>query len=637
MSSVGISQCVSFPSHLHFFRVLILHVVEEDSFWDRAFMLFDPQEVLDTTRLAEFNAHENGSSATAKLHMSPYLHFRHVTSISCVICRLASPYTNIGLASAIGLCYGMHTGPMHTCKEHSDKYCGVCMYGQIPANGHFTEPNNDESSFPHVEAVCHCCREDRVLSVIADIPDEYEKMQQVQSDLQVEIAVAHYVADGEGTMELLLDIMRERIWLTRSTRITDLTNQALAASRYDAEGIESDTEMDFSESDEEYLEDGHEERLRATALDDWARHRILGGHWISPADVWYNHKPLSYLSVSTPPASHPCLWVLDDYDNGPRPTAALLNSGVPPSYALCEQAFFAHGRVMRTILFPAMHNVVRKIVISCGVTGKDPAIIAARMTLEDVLKELQDEMAWYEGVDWLERWKNDNRDAMVIDDNSYFSSTTLPKSEIATKSLPITASLQFSPSHIARSHATLPFLLDALKEPTNISVTPNLSPPRLIHDIPFIPTTTAHFPQYTYESVRAVWREACSPLYQCHCSTCKRAASQTKNTHRSDKGPAVDPGSLEIAIKLDEQFLEDKDLAQILALSDGGDIDAVKTRDEVEQNSMTDAFGVVDSILPPHMDRSTKKRPHELEDETDDSSVASYEDVLETQKRPRHV
>ncbi|KAJ7573164.1 hypothetical protein C8J56DRAFT_525074 [Mycena floridula] len=92
------------------------------------------------------------------------------------------------------------------------------------------------------------------------------------------------------------------------------------------------------------------------------------------------------------------------------PRLSIVTGLVPPSRALCKQAFVAHQRAMLTILRPAMRNVVRETVLEANDRYKDdaeepgiqvdrevrlapidPVIKAARMSPEDVFIALRDE------------------------------------------------------------------------------------------------------------------------------------------------------------------------------------------------------------------------------------------------------
>ena len=113
------------------------------------------------------------------------------------------------------------------------------------------------------------------------------------------------------------------------------------------EGEASDDDLSADEEDPELMsltEDAC--GVRELAIQDWVRNRILDGHWISPADEWFNcyHNGRPRLA----PAQHPCPWhrsaiyegALDDGQEGealqhPRPKTLC---PFPPPFGLCEQA-----------------------------------------------------------------------------------------------------------------------------------------------------------------------------------------------------------------------------------------------------------------------------------------------------------
>lgn len=134
----------------------------------------------------------------------------------------------------------------------------------------------------------------------------------------------------------------------------------------------------------------------------------------------------------------------------------------PPTFALCEQAYHAHQKQLRQVLLPAMRNVVRKLVIECGaatvpedsaataapgrdgrarartssvasdcsststsrkrkrarVAGedskrrlRDPAMIASRMSIDDVVRVMREEEGvWFDGYDWLQKRRNEEEE-----------------------------------------------------------------------------------------------------------------------------------------------------------------------------------------------------------------------------------
>jgi hypothetical protein len=156
--------------------------------------------------------------------------------------------------------------------------------------------------------------------------------------------------------------------------------------------------------------------VKDLALNDWARNRLLDGYWTSPADQWYGYTVRELPTAVS--AIHPTPWnrdatyedAMEDSQSGdilyhPRPST--VEAEVPPSYHLCEQAFIAFQKL---ILLPAMNNIVRRLVIECGADGVDPAMRAIKMDMEEVARELRDEASWYNGIDWLERRANGERE-----------------------------------------------------------------------------------------------------------------------------------------------------------------------------------------------------------------------------------
>ncbi|KAJ7580818.1 hypothetical protein C8J56DRAFT_1057773 [Mycena floridula] len=207
----------------------------------------------------------------------------------------------------------------------------------------------------------------------------------------------------------------------------------------------------------------------------------------------------------------------------------------------------------------------------------DPVIKAARMSPEDVVIALRDEGIWFEGVDWVERRRNETRTREANEtrtreanettkgqgsDSSTNSSTStspvLSTTTLQTTSSPPaidtskptisrnsgsilseSASSRSIPSESSRiiSPESSNTLASESSSPTSASkpVAPKLitttvasvlDPPRLLLSTPHIPVTVKHLPQFSLQAFKLVWREACAPLYHCRCSICERA--QTK-------------------------------------------------------------------------------------------------------------
>ncbi|KAJ7247474.1 hypothetical protein C8J57DRAFT_1724455 [Mycena rebaudengoi] len=400
---------------------------------------------------------------------------------------------------------------------------------------------------------------------------------------------------------------------------------------------EEDEEDEFDDEDEEEEDEvraATEEGVRELALGDWARARILAGCWVAPADLFYGFRSGGWeigwggegagdaggagaveegadgetASEETRGrarrirAVHPVPWAVSPPPSPPRTTTSSRGSGAvppttaaaprkrnpspPPSFSLCEQAHTAHVRQMRVVLMPVMRNVVRRLVIECGLDALerlaemeagilptsqeggagdgedgrrcgplDPAVRAARMGLDEVVRLIREEEGvWFEGVDWGERRRNARREAEAAgregsrqaaghsdgggsEDSSEGSrSDTSPV--LSTSTLGTTPSPPPGPKDgTADAAAAAREGKEARKrekedvrQPT-IAVGPVLDPPRLLRPIPFIPETIEHLPVYSLEAIRQVWREACQPLYNCRCRICERAIARVKEAN----------------------------------------------------------------------------------------------------------
>ncbi len=100
-----------------------------------------------------------------------------------------------------------------------------------------------------------------------------------------------------------------------------------------------------------------------------------------------------------------------------HPLKATILGEIPPSFQLCEQAYLQHMKAIREVLGPPMKNIVRKIVMESQVPTPrgfpDPAQISRKMILEDVMRMLREEEGvWYDGVDWVERKRNEDEESL---------------------------------------------------------------------------------------------------------------------------------------------------------------------------------------------------------------------------------
>ncbi|KAG5634043.1 hypothetical protein H0H81_003654 [Sphagnurus paluster] len=598
----------------------------------------------------------NSSSApTTLIRVPPYRHFRNITNCSCLVCRINFPSSSAGLAVARKYIHTPYLRTVNLCREHNHRpvsFCGLCLratpsYDPLLSGAHAAAAaqhesligvleTDDKDAFPNVLATCRTCRIEWLLKRASD-PGDREALggaRLAADDWETRSAVEAFVELAEGTIKDVLQTAREKLWLRQNTRLHDMLQQALAASRFNSGrgGYEDEEEEEEEEDDEVEIMQNEEAGARELALGDWARARILDGHWLSPADAWYNYtvpgQPTHVRAV------HPCPWTRDASSFGStpppgdeedvHPRAAVLSADIPPTYLLCEQAFIAHQRQLKVVLIAAMRNLVRKIVIECQTPGlghgvEDPAIRAAKMTIEDVLKELREEEGlWFDGFDWVERQMNDQRerekkerDAVRSTAGSDDSSTSSNGSRSSNGTSPVlsTTTLQTTPSP-----PPIPSCDDKGEEtssevasPIMISVAPVLDPPKLLRPIPYIPITAAHFPMYTTEALKAVWREACAPLYHCRCSICMRAAAlanATKGPPTNQAPPSVVPTQVpqstraQPIIELEEvcdvdgegedeiELLEDDPYDHELELElDENDLEAMEHRHPVRQRS----------------------------------------------------
>ncbi|KAG6847202.1 hypothetical protein H0H93_009561, partial [Arthromyces matolae] len=417
-------------------------------FWNQAIALIDPTDALGNH---QFIAPKGSSQQSTPIKISPFQHFHNITRVSCFVCRINAPNSTLGLANAKRLSRHPYFLTIPLCREHDRRpvsYCGLCLrvapvYEPSLVAAHLSAAaqhehiiaiveNDDKDSFPNVEATCRACRTEWLWKRAQDTPGDREAIggnRFEPQDWEARNAVDSYIDLAEGSIGDVLTVAREKLWLRKNTRLEFMMKMLKKTNRVDSEGLEGleryyneneeeeDPESDISEDDIELLQI-EESHVKDMALGDWARARILDGHWISPADTWYQHIVNGYKDWV--PAVHPCPWTCepmspveddgeDDEDaevtigeDGEKqhPLPATLRSTIPPTFALCEQAFSAHQRQLKEILVPPMKNLVRKIVIECqtpGMTsgpwrgGEDPAIRAAKMSMEDVLRELRNE------------------------------------------------------------------------------------------------------------------------------------------------------------------------------------------------------------------------------------------------------
>lgn len=693
-------------------------------FWNHACSLLDPHDILHQYAIVRPQAPAEGAAGAATIAPQPYrlpphTHFRTMTYHSCIICRINSPCSSVGLGAAKRTHVIPRLGVISVCREHrKTTFCGVCLreapaaecdpqfdvqsnmrlsgYNQLYSHGNFNlalggynpyattlnpalmvlcSENEDDETWPGIDATCRSCRSEGLWNRIKSSTRDREAIggprfvqsssssrsspasprqlalarvppwKYASADWETRQTVDAFIELGEGSITEVLNVAREKLWLRSYTKMPELMEQAVAATRWASEGMGTDfsqnsyhhrepesvaaPQQDHTRtteggdsyspvnslspsrrsrspsprsaysSDYEGSEDEDDPDLlsmtedaggvRDLAIADWARTRILDGHWCSPADQWYGYaRPIGggvrdpgeepdYESETDDdeplesgqsrhrikvPATHPCPWTLSRPSSPsslPSPTddshprLSTVRSQAPPSFGLCEQAFRAFSKQLRQILLPGMNNIVRRLVIESanGIGGAwvDPAVRASKMGLEDVLAELRTPGVWFDGVDWAAggldiggKREDDSLSITSASTRSDGSHTTSPV--LSTTTLHTTPSPP--PSHSEeKEHEPATTTSTARPKPPHvvipIPVSPVLESPKLLHPIPYVPVTLAYMAQYSLEAFKQVWREACAPLYHCRCSVCERAMVKANVAAGNPVTPQVRP------------------------------------------------------------------------------------------------
>jgi hypothetical protein len=395
-------------------------------------------------------------------------HSGAISAISSIAAALyagsTSPATHQGLTTAKRVIHSPFLGPINICRDHDyrrNAFCGLCLReAPLFETAGLVSPHTageltiacieyeDEETWPHVDATCKICRQEWLWRRVCDNPRDREAIggsELVSDDWETRQCVDGFLDLAEGSIADVISLAKEKWWLRRNTRLGDMLQQALAAARlargggavgYGRDGDygsldvgeEEEEEEEDDEDDPELMQLTEESGVRDLALGDWARARILDGYWFSPADLWYQYFVPGQPTVV--PAIHPCPWTRERSSSNASSGSALLTTDeveeveeehpkrstvtaeIPPSYSLCEQAYVAHQRQMRVVLLPVLKNVVRRLVMECAASEgrrEDPAVRAARMSMEEVLRIVREEEGvWFDGVDWAERRRSDD-------------------------------------------------------------------------------------------------------------------------------------------------------------------------------------------------------------------------------------
>ncbi|KAI5119298.1 hypothetical protein M0805_008213 [Coniferiporia weirii] len=617
--------------------------LEYHLFWQQAAAVLDPND-----HLLQFARQQR---------LSPFRHFRqNLYQRSCVPCRVNQPASMLGLLAAKRQIITYSLGLLPCCREHrKERFCGICLRDASSDENCIAE-NEDTEVWPQIEATCRSCRAEWLWRSCTDgqkadgeLTNEAEAVggkALAAEDWEARQSVDAFVEMGEGTIREVIGLCVEKLWLRKNTKIAEMMRLAVATSRMQSRMVENaneagigggyggmgeafESEEELSELDDEDEEDPElmsiteeSQGVRDLAINDWARTRILDGHWYSPADQWYllqnQHQsgspppsPLSPTSSVTHPfpytrAQHPVPWSLSqEVVEQPHPDPDIVRVHPPPSLALCSAAFEAYRRQLRAVLLPAMVNIVRKAVMECAVDGTDASVRIARMEIEDVADALREGGTWFNGMDWMGHRQNESENENEKKEDADDSSSSSKSGSRTTSPVLSTSTLQTTPSpppvvggkmkgesgnddstptgtmppptsipsHSSRPPPPPPIMT------LPIAISPVLESPTQIPSIPFIPESMSEMPAFTIETFKGIWRDACAPLFQCRCRTCERAVLKA-NIEAGNIVPSQYPPRQEPQVQIQSKDIAPQSQLVEVRLDPASDDDVLPISDE---------------------------------------------------------
>ncbi|KAF9561881.1 hypothetical protein CPC08DRAFT_707063 [Agrocybe pediades] len=435
----------------------------EHPFWTHAAHVIDPNDLLAKDMILYPKVSQNASSNAhppAPIVLSPYQHLRNVLARCCIICRVNYPLTNMGVATAQRSIFNPLLGYIAVCTEHKkqhSQHCGVCLREVPPlmnpraatqeeydnARMIGIRENRDERTWPSIAFTCRRCRMEHLWKSVRAYPRDAEAIggPSFQTpDWEVRDVIERFIEGGLGTIAGVVMVARDKLWLRTHTKYLSLGQHAMAASAVASVGSEASAPA----PQEMRLTGAGSQQVREWALQDWARQRVMEGHWVGPLDVWMNRQVVG--QPAAVPAVHPLKRLASDdattlsttttapsttttpttttTTTAPKevhPPVALVTADLPPSQVLCKLAENAFRAQLREILLPPMRNLMRKVVWECrrdvdgfseAETGEDgrrkkrpqrlePSEVCRRMSMEDVVRRLREEEGvWYDGFDW---------------------------------------------------------------------------------------------------------------------------------------------------------------------------------------------------------------------------------------------
>ncbi|KDN47939.1 hypothetical protein RSAG8_03359, partial [Rhizoctonia solani AG-8 WAC10335] len=218
---------------------------------------------------------------------------------------------------------------------------------------------------------------------------------------EVEGVVTQYVEYGDWTVREAIEEMEERVWMrwwTKANEMEGLVRATAKLQRMEERAAEPLDTDDESDEEDDLLSLSDEFGLRDMIFQDWARNRILEGIWLSPhIDInqyhaqastnpefrhmpprWAPRHPLGRVHRTPPTLPRVFNWAVpvtprdarDPHDQRrtyARAPANFYLSNPPPPSRIAYSLARAWEQTMRSIIGPAITNIVSRIVKECKV------------------------------------------------------------------------------------------------------------------------------------------------------------------------------------------------------------------------------------------------------------------------------
>jgi hypothetical protein len=434
-----------------------------------------------------------------------YEHYRVIRMHTCIPCRMMNPQALMGYGAIKHRCCTIETGIIGLCQWHEpDRVCGQCLSAEDPRREYsefYISHNDDLVTFPGIEATCYGCRRDAIYaramhdsmlqSVLKDMAVDRNLV-----DWEIRQTYDSFVEFGSVTVSAVINIVWEKTWLRRYTKLIEYLDQAVASVRYENREEGYDTEDEISE-DEDVMCIQEDAGVRDIAIAEYCRTRILEGNWTSPYDA-YNYFVKRWILPNVP-AKHPLPYLLKSgetrhpYDN--------LQSFPPPTQYLAERLSVAFTTEMRKVLRPALNNLVRKVSLECLRDRIDPSVKVGKLTVEEVIDGLRDEGIWWDDYDWSVRWRQEVKMVPRHSGDEEESNSSSDGSIASHQTSPVlsTSTLQTTPSPPPTEGETAE---KKRKAPLNVKASSLLKEPTLLRYIPKVPESLDAMSHYSKETVK---------------------------------------------------------------------------------------------------------------------------------------